>query len=160
MFWQIVAIVSSFITAIVGLFAYIDKKRTKHLIQKQKEIEEKREEFKLEVSDYIIDRLQENFQDYITKEDSDLDHKIIFKQIDGLKETIDTHFEESTRSELSRLSCEIVNYAEDLRNGILKGKNSFKHIAESYDRYKKLGGNSYIESEYSYIQKYIRDNRK
>ncbi|MFW6029170.1 MAG: hypothetical protein ACOCRO_02830 [Halanaerobiales bacterium] len=67
------------------------------------------------------------------------------------------HFDESIASEMARLATDIIEFADDLRNGIPKSRNAFKHISKSYSRYKKLGGNHYIDAEYAFIKQAMID---
>jgi len=49
------------------------------------------------------------------------------------------------------LACEITAFGEDLKNGIRKTEASFKQIISSYNRYKELGGNHYVDEVYKII---------
>lgn len=53
---------------------------------------------------------------------------------------------------LDDIRGEIVDFAEDLRQGCHKSKVQFQHIFEIYDKYHNLGGNSYITNEFKYIE--------
>ncbi len=68
------------------------------------------------------------------------------KKIDKLEKKIDVNTRDDIRGE-------IVNFAEDLRQGINKSLVQYKHIFEIYDKYHKLGWNSYITNEFNFIKK-------
>lgn len=55
-------------------------------------------------------------------------------------------------NEMSRLQTVIMNFSTLLRNNSLVDLNDFNYIYHAYDRYKELGGNSFIDSEMRYIQ--------
>ena len=64
---------------------------------------------------------------------------------------LEKHFEETKESELAMFAQEIINFADDLKNGVKKSSASFQHISSFYDKYRKLGGNSYVEAIHEYI---------
>ena len=67
------------------------------------------------------------------------------KKIDKLEKKIDLNTRDDIRGE-------IVNFAEDLRQGINKSLVQYKHIFEIYDKYHNLGWNSYISNEFDFIK--------
>lgn len=56
-------------------------------------------------------------------------------------------------NEVSRLQTAIMDFAASLRNGNYATLNSFNYIFHAYDKYKSLGGNSFVDSEMEYIRK-------
>lgn len=56
-----------------------------------------------------------------------------------------------------RLKGEILQFAEDLKNGGEKSSVTYQYIHDCYSRYKSLGGNSYIEQTFKYILKTMGD---
>lgn len=55
----------------------------------------------------------------------------------------------------------IVQFADDLRNGLRRSDTSYRNVMEYYDYYKNnLHENSYIDSEIEYIQKAMRENKE
>lgn len=55
-------------------------------------------------------------------------------------------------NELDRLRAEIMIFACNLRNGMKMSDADFKYICKAYDKYHKMGGNSYIDSVMEYIK--------
>lgn len=70
----------------------------------------------------------------------------INKKIDKLEKKIDINTRDDIRGE-------IVNFAEDLRQGINKSLVQYKHIFEIYDKYHLSGWNSYVSNEFGFIKK-------
>lgn len=55
-------------------------------------------------------------------------------------------------NEMDRLRTEIMIFTCNLRNGMKMDGADFHHIHRAYDKYKKLGGNSYIDADMAYIK--------
>jgi len=72
--------------------------------------------------------------------------------LNQIEKSLKSHFNESIESEIGRLAHDIIGYADDLRVGIAKSRVSFLHISVSYDRYKELGGNHYVDEQYKFIK--------
>lgn len=163
---EILALAISLFAAMIGYFTWRDKRKDKKI---EKERDEERiyrenlfDDFSKKLTTSIESQISRKLQPYVTIEKSDYEHSEISKEvknIDGkvskLNRDLEGHFHESIESEISRLATDIINYAEDLRNGLEKGENSFKHIMKCYDRYKKLGGNSFVDSSFEYIRKQL-----
>ena len=56
-------------------------------------------------------------------------------------------------NEMNRLQTAIMDFASALRAGHPETLNSFNYIFHAYDKYKSLGGNSFVDSEMEYIRK-------
>lgn len=56
-------------------------------------------------------------------------------------------------NEMNRLQTAIMDFASALRAGYPETLNSFNYIFHAYDKYKSLGGNSFVDSEMEYIRK-------
>ena len=67
------------------------------------------------------------------------------KKIDKLDKKIDINTRDDIRGEM-------VNFAEDLRQGINKSIVQYKHIFEIYDKYHSAGWNSYVTNEFIFIK--------
>lgn len=78
----------------------------------------------------------------------DKQNKAMSKQYQNIQKTLKS-------MELTKLAGEVSDYAEDLRRGIEKSEISYRHISKIFDKYKILGGNSYILKEFEYIQKFM-----
>lgn len=72
-------------------------------------------------------------------------------KIDKLDEIVKKLDYKIDRNMIDDIRGEIVNFAEDLRQGAHKSKVQFQHIFEIYDKYRKAGCNSYITHEFEYI---------
>lgn len=55
--------------------------------------------------------------------------------------------------ELSSIRTDLVNFINDIENGIVKSDIQKLNAYEMYTRYVKLGGNSYIHSHFEKLQK-------
>ena len=92
---------------------------------------------------------------YETKEEARASYTKIWTKLLKIDEELVQHFKDSNKIELSRLASEIVTFADNLRAGAKRSQNSYQHISESYDAYKKLGGNHYVDEQYKYISTFI-----
>ncbi len=72
-------------------------------------------------------------------------------KIENLDKTVKKLDSKIDRNTVDDIRGEIVNFAEDLRQGTHKSKVQFQHIFEIYDKYHKMGYNSYITHEFEYI---------
>lgn len=75
----------------------------------------------------------------------------IITKIDNLDQTVKKLDSKIDRNVVDDIRGEIVNFAEDLRQGIHKSKVQFQHIFEIFDKYHNMGYNSYITHEFEYI---------
>lgn len=75
----------------------------------------------------------------------------INSKIDNLDKAVKKLDSKIDRNVVDDIRGEIVNFAEDLRQGMHKSKVQFQHIFEIYDKYHKMGYNSYITHEFDYI---------
>ena len=88
-----------------------------------------------------------NLLNYTTLEKNDTDNEAIKAELGEIRKELETHNLHFNEYQKQTLAAEIVRFADSLRSGNKKSRNSFTHIATSYDRYKKLGGNHYIDEE-------------
>ena len=98
-----------------------------------------------------------NLLNYTTIEKNDKDNQDIKEELFAIKKELSLHNHHFTEYQRQSLEAEIVRFAESLRSGSAKSRNSFKHIATSYDRYKSLGGNHYIDEEWAYIKEAMKN---
>ena len=140
------------------------KRRRIAKYEKQREEEKRVEKLERKVLDEtlkedIMERidctLEKRLENYETQDEAKEGREKIWKGIKHLDIKLEEHFNESNQNELGRLAHEIVTYADDLRNGFIKTKQSWQHISVSYDKYKSLGGNHYVDDEYNYIREMI-----
>jgi DNA-binding transcriptional regulator GbsR (MarR family) len=104
-------------------------------------------DFKDQVKEDIQAIVGKNLLNYTTLEKNDTDNEAIKSELGEIHKKLETqnkHFDEYQKQ---TLAAEIIRFADSLRNGKSKSRNSFLHIAASYDRYKKLNGNHYIDEE-------------
>lgn len=85
----------------------------------------------------------------------------IHKEIIGIKKEIKSIRIENKDTELDRLRESILTFSDRLRirekvNYNLK-ENAFQVVFENFEKYKKLGGNGYIEQEMEFIEKAFKE---
>lgn len=97
-----------------------------------------------------------NLLNYTTIEKNDKDNQEIKSELVEIKKEMATHNNHFTEYQKQILATEIVKYADQIRRGHKKERNSFKHIAGCYEKYKALGGNHYIDEEWSYIKEVMK----
>lgn len=143
--WAIILSAAGLVTTVLGYITWFEVRRDKRIEKNRKVQEEKDEKIMREVEANVKNEIdialtgfettmEDKFTDYVTKQDF-------------------AHLQFSfERSERSRLASEIINYAEDLKNGVSKTSASFKHITKAYDIYHGLGANSYIDIEFDFIK--------
>ena len=95
----------------------------------------------------VIKDLQAILKKYTTVEKNDKDNKLIKEELCEIKKELETHNDHFVQYQMRSLATEIIRYAEDLRRGLVKSRNSFQHIASSYEKYKAFGGNHYVDEE-------------
>ena len=113
--------------------------------------------FKDEMMEVIEEHILVDHEGLITTDQSKYEHNRIWKQLQNIEEKLDQHFTQSTESEVNKLAHDIANYADELRVNIPKSRASYKNIAHCYDRYKRLGGNHFIDGEFAYIKKRMEE---
>ena len=69
----------------------------------------------------------------------------INKKIDAVEKKVDTN-------EIDRIKYEISQFSGSLRNGLKREEFDYQHIEDLYEKYKKLGGNSFVASEMDFIR--------
>lgn len=147
--WQIIVslitALGTFIGTVWGIIQYYDKKRDRNietLINNAvKPINEKLDLLDSQHKDRdrqitIIQNSQESLQ----------------ADLNDMRKELDTQSETIYDNEMNRLQTTIMNYAQDLRNGHRMTLNSYNYLCHAYDRYKSLGGNSYVDSEMKFIR--------
>ena len=81
----------------------------------------------------------------------------INKILKPLNKKIDNISESSTQSrnniELELIKIILVNFINDIELGVTKTQIQKQNIYELYDRYKKLGGNSYVHDRWEKLNK-------
>ena len=55
--------------------------------------------------------------------------------------------------EMSSIKTDLVNFINDVENGQIKSQIQILNAHELYDRYTKLGGNSYVHEHWSNLEK-------
>lgn len=110
-------------------------------------------DFKEEMIEVIEEHVLVDHEGLITVVESRREHERIWNQLKKIEESLQNHFNQSAESELTKLAHDIVSYADDLRVGVEKSRVSYKNISHCYDRYKRLGGNHFIDGEFAYIKR-------
>lgn len=117
----------------------------------KKHDEEEREKLKKIVQPYCEEEMLILLNEYLTKQDSDIIQANYRERFDKIEESIDDVNDSIVKSERFRLKAEILNFAEDLNNGLEKSSVAYQHIHSVYERYIELGGNSYIMEVFRFI---------
>lgn len=154
--WETISIVAGALVGVGsfvwGIIKYYDTKREKKDTQANKLIQTINDE-NVKQSE-AIDKLT-TVIDNLTVVTSDLkedfnaiadDLTNIHKQLQRQDAIVDTN-------EKDRLQTELMTFANNLRAGAKPTLNMFNYIFHAYDKYKSLGGNSFVDSEMSYIRK-------
>lgn len=63
------------------------------------------------------------------------------------------HLEKMQKLELSTIKTDLVNFINDLEHDVPKSQIQKEHAHELYDRYRELGGNSYVQDHWSKLVK-------
>ena len=174
--WEITIAFGSIMTASLGvIITYLtlhEKKKQQRIKEYRVKMEEKdrnndmkldlvlrdfRESLKQDMEDCIFEHIKYEHADLINKECSEEEHSKIWKQLLRVEQELKEHYSQSVESEIIKLGHDIVNYADDLRLERLKSRASYKNIAHCYDRYKRLGGNHFIDGEFAYIKKRMEE---
>lgn len=159
--WQIIATVVSAFSVILTYIIYFERKWMKKIKKEQQKEQEKMQIWVEKVSEQIEPIWQEHISDalseYITKEEGELAHEKISNEIERIANAIDSNHKQLIESEMFRLKGEILQFAEDLKNGGEKSSVTYQYIHDCYSRYKRLGGNGYIEQVFRYILKTMGD---
>jgi hypothetical protein len=86
---------------------------------------------------------------------------IIHREITGVKKEIGKLRKETTETELDRLRESILSFSERLRVreklDVKVKENAFQIVFENFEKYKRLGGNGYIEKEMELIEKTFKE---
>lgn len=149
MSWEIIVslivAITGLISAVWGIVKYYDTKREKKQTEADTFMKEMREENKQQ--SIKIDSL-------ITKTiglEDDLNN--LKTDVTNVHTRLDNQENNIHDNEMNRLQTAIMDFAASLRNGNTATLNSFNYIFHAYDKYKALGGNSFVDSEMEYIRK-------
>lgn len=72
------------------------------------------------------------------------------KKIDDLKEEFKSQIQDS---EYERYKTYLVDYLSEVENGVKKTEIQKERASEIYDKYIKLGGNSYVKDKWKELQR-------
>lgn len=76
----------------------------------------------------------------------------VTERLDNIEKENDRQSKLINDNERSRLRQEIMAFGRELRAGYTEMTvRDYEHICEVYDKYTKLGGNSYAHAEFEYI---------
>lgn len=164
--WEILNNFSSLIVPILAIvFAFTTyrehiKKRKADNYWRQREEDIQAEELRNKLySSELKTQFQEGFsilykelEKYTKQTVHERDTQEIWNQLKNIKECLEDLRENQKKDELRSLSRDILKFAEDLRKGDDKSRNSFETIAKFYERYKELGGNHFVDEEWKYIK--------
>lgn len=161
---QLLGVIATLITSVIGLMVYLETRWTKRINRMQKEDKEKFQQCVDKVSERIEPVWQEHIvcslEPYTTKTEFEKLGTSMYDNIKDIQKTLECNHTEIIESEKYRLKGEIIDFAEDLRNGAQKSSVAYQHIHNSYSRYKKLGGNGYIDETFKYIVRTIGEKNE
>lgn len=166
--WEIIGALAGALVMILGYITWIEKKKDKRWKEKKKMLKHEIFTEMNEILDEDLDSLNKenkkeigkNLEEYVQKREVDTRFKEILNGLTKLDEKLESHFIETKQSEIERLSTEILNYHEDLVNKLWKTPNSYRHISKCFDRYKRLGGNSFIGETFSEIREMMGEQNE
>lgn len=149
MSWEVIVslivAVTGLISALWGIIKYYDTKRDKKQQEQNIFMQEMRDENK--VQSQKIDKL--------FNKTSGLENEVnnLKTDVSNVHEQLRSQESNIHENEMNRLQTAIMDFAASLRNGNSATLNSFNYIFHAYDKYKMLGGNSFVDSEMEYIKK-------
>ena len=156
---SLIVAITGLIGTVWGIVKYYDKKNSKRQAQEQQEKQ------KLNATLETISGKLENIT-----EDNNKQHKeigeikesmtAVNERVDTLKQQIQNTREEINENEMDRLRSDIIDCVNRLQNGSIMSQADLEHIHHAYDKYKKRGGNSYIESCMHYVIEYEDECRR
>jgi hypothetical protein len=97
-----------------------------------------------------IKEVNQTQQEQLTKLEESVTN--IEEDLKDVHEKLDVQQEQILKNEMNRLQTAIMDFAGMLRNNYDVNMNSFNYIYHAYDRYKELGGNSFVDSEMEFIK--------
>ena len=149
MTWEIVVslivAVTGLISAVWAILKYYDTKREKKQTQSDKFMKEMRDENKEQSTkiDSLITRT--------TRVETELSN--LKDDLANVHEQLNAQECDIQDNEMNRLQTAIMDFPSALRAGQPETLNSFNYNFHAYDKYKSLGGNSFVDSEMEYIRK-------
>ena len=164
--WEVIGIITGIFMLLLSAFGLWISTQEKNKQKRIKEFEEKRQlkeserelrdelrmaNFRGGLTEEISNILNLKLSAYETNDEAKESYKKLWEKLDIIEDDLDEHFKDSKKSEIGKLACEITAFGEDLKNGIRKTEASFKQIISSYNRYKELGGNHYVDEVYKII---------
>lgn len=156
--------VVSTLVGVTVLFNWFEhkKKAREDKIQQELELEQEREITRIEelVGPYCQERVDEILQIYADEKDSGLFGKKYDTRLVDLENTLERLNKLVVESEKMRLKAELMNFGEDLKNGLEKSSLAYKHIFNVAERYKELGGNSYAVDLFEYIKEHRKTHER
>lgn len=149
MSWEIIVslivAVTGLISALWGIIKYYDTKRDKKQQEQNIFMQEMRDE----------NKAQSQKIDKLFNKTSGLENEVnnLKTDVSNVHEQLRSQESNIHENEMNRLQTAIMDFASSLRNGNSATLNSFNYIFHAYDKYKMLGGNSFVDSEMEYIKK-------
>ena len=166
--WEIAGVIAGILALFIATLTYLEKKKNKRIVayEKRKDEKEKERELKDELrmanfrgglTEEIANILNLKLSGYESVEEARASYTKIWNKLNKIDSELGRHFIDSKAVEMNRLAQEIICFADDLRNGQKKFRTSYQHIAASHDKYKELGGNTYVDEQFEYITEQMKD---
>ena len=142
------------------------KSRKETRFWKQREEENKAREIENEllfnklrrdVRQDLMSLLNVTLEEYTTIEKNDADNSSIKEELISITKILQDHVKTFRDFEVIQTGNEIIKFADQLRRGHHKTRSSFQAIASTYQKYKALGGNHYVDEEWEFIKECMID---
>lgn len=149
---EILGTLATFLAALVAVMTWFER-RTRRWEKKREERQAAKEKDELKRIEKIVvsaaSSLQNQFEIDLNKT---LNGFVKKEDLENLDVKLRRQNKMITEFEKNRIRGELLNFSEDLKNGAKKSTIAYEHAHRLYEKYKKLGGNSYIDSSFEYIK--------
>lgn len=166
--WEMISAFAAMLAMFATWATIFEKKKAKRIKkyneerQKEKEVDKLKDrvmfsEFKDELITSFDEMFDKKLESYLKIDLFEMNNNKLWHKLNSISDELKTHFNDTVEAEIDRLGHEIMNYADALRSGETRYRDSFKYISQQYDKYKRLGGNNYIDQQYAYIKEKMKD---
>ena len=153
MIWiEILGTLATFLAALVATLTWFERRiKTWEKQREERQANKEKDEIKRieKIVIAAVDSLQRQFEIDLNKT---LNNFVKKQDLENLDKKLKRQNKMISEFERNRIRGELLNFAEDLKNGIQKSSVAYQHAFSIYEKYKRLGGNSYIDSAFEYIR--------
>ena len=133
------------------------REQQRHQELMDKEQENLKREIRESMSHTIIKAIQEGLRDYTTKQEFNDFKDMTNTEIIKIYETFDKCHEELLQIQKASLRMELNNFMNEVFDGHPHTREKFSYMANIFDKYQRLGGNSYITGLWPEMKKRLRE---